>query len=167
MFYRTAEPMTAQGPRKGESSTLPLRNGLRTQPACLVRGSSRRIMSLRFRPAHIRLINRRASSWAVIGPAVQTCLQPNHGNTAGPSPATAASSYAPLRRLRSGSGGGKFGDICGTLTSRSISGMVSKFTLGSLRPVKSMAELNAVSLSWFVACFRSITFPRFFALQFH
>ena len=42
----------------------------RTQPAPLVRGSSRRIMSLRFRPAYISVINRRASSWAVIGPAV-------------------------------------------------------------------------------------------------
>jgi hypothetical protein len=42
----------------------------RTQPAPLVRGSSRLIMSLRFRPAYISVINRRASSWAVIGPAV-------------------------------------------------------------------------------------------------
>jgi hypothetical protein len=32
------------------------------QPALLVRASSRRIMSLRFRPAHISVINRRASS---------------------------------------------------------------------------------------------------------
>ena len=48
-----------------------MRNGLRTQPASLVRGSSRRIMSMRFRPANIRVINRRASSWAVICPAVQ------------------------------------------------------------------------------------------------
>ena len=47
-----------------------MRNGFRTQPAPLVRGSSRRIMSLRFRPAYISVINRRASSWAVIGPAV-------------------------------------------------------------------------------------------------
>jgi hypothetical protein len=48
-----------------------MRNGLRTQPASLVRGSSRRIMSMRFRPANISVINRRASHWAVIGPAVQ------------------------------------------------------------------------------------------------
>jgi hypothetical protein len=48
-----------------------VRHGLRTQPATSVRGSSRRIMSMRFRPAHISVINRRASSSAVIGPAVQ------------------------------------------------------------------------------------------------
>ncbi len=72
MFYWTAEPMTAQGPRKGEPSPSSMRNGLRPQPARSVRGSSRRIMSMRFRPANIRVINRRASSSAVIGPAVQT-----------------------------------------------------------------------------------------------
>ncbi len=71
MFYRTVEPMTAQGPRKGESSPCFMRNGFRTQPARLVRGSSRRIMTMRFRPANIRVINRRVCSWAVIGPAVQ------------------------------------------------------------------------------------------------
>ena len=48
--------------------------GLRTQPAPLVRGSSRRIMSMRFRPANISVINRRDSSEAVIGPAVQNPL---------------------------------------------------------------------------------------------
>src|SRR5216684_3421981 len=48
-----------------------MRNGLQPQPARLVRGNSRRIMSMRFRPANIRVINSRASSCAVIGPAVQ------------------------------------------------------------------------------------------------
>jgi len=52
-----------------------MRYGLRTQPAPLVRGSSRRIMSMRFRPANISVINRRASSEAVIGPAVQDLLK--------------------------------------------------------------------------------------------
>jgi len=33
--------------------------GLRTEPARLVRGSSRRITIMRFRPANIRVINRR------------------------------------------------------------------------------------------------------------
>ena len=47
-----------------------MRHGLRTQPAPLVRGSSRRIMTMRFRPANIRVINRRVCSWAIIGPAV-------------------------------------------------------------------------------------------------
>jgi hypothetical protein len=70
MFYWTAEPMAAQGPRKGESSSRSMRYGLRTQPAQLVRGSSRRIMTMRFRPANIRVINRRVCCWAVIGPAV-------------------------------------------------------------------------------------------------
>jgi hypothetical protein len=69
-FFWTAAPMTAQDPRKGEPSSASMRNGFRTQPARLVRGSSRRIMSLRFRPAYIRVINRRARSCAVICPAV-------------------------------------------------------------------------------------------------
>ena len=66
----TAEPMAVQGPRKGGSSNDSMRYGFRTQPARLVRGSSRRIMTMRFRPANIRVINRRVCSWAVIGPAV-------------------------------------------------------------------------------------------------
>ena len=70
MFYWTAEPTTAQSPRKGESSSTSVRHGLRPQPAYSVRGSSRRIMTMRFRPANIRVINRRVCSWAVIGPAV-------------------------------------------------------------------------------------------------
>ena len=53
--------MTARGTRKGESSQRSMRNGLRPQPARSVRGSSRRIMAMRFRPANIRVINRRAS----------------------------------------------------------------------------------------------------------
>ena len=52
-----------------------MRHGLRTQPATSVRGSSRRIMSMRFRPAHISVINRRASAEAVISPAVQNLLK--------------------------------------------------------------------------------------------
>ena len=71
MAYRTAEPMTAQGPRKGEPSSSSVRNGFRTQPAYSVRGSSRRIMTMRFRPANIRVINRRVCSWAVLGSAAQ------------------------------------------------------------------------------------------------
>ena len=67
--------MTAEGPRKGEPSTRIVRHGFRTQPATSVRGSSRRIMSMRFRPANISVINRRASSPAVIGPAVPNLLK--------------------------------------------------------------------------------------------
>ena len=63
--------MAVQGPRKGESSYDSMRYGFRTQPARLVRGSSRRIMTMRFRPANIRVINRRVCSSAAIGPAVQ------------------------------------------------------------------------------------------------
>jgi hypothetical protein len=70
MHYWTAEPMTVQGPRKGEPSSASMRYGFPTQPARLVRGSSRRIMTMRFRPANIRVINRRVCCWAVIGPAV-------------------------------------------------------------------------------------------------
>jgi len=82
MFFWTAEPMTAQGPRKGESSSRSMRKGFRTQPARSVRGSSRRIMSMRFRPANIRVIHRRVCSSAVIGPAVpnKTCLRPTSRN---------------------------------------------------------------------------------------
>jgi hypothetical protein len=72
MSFRTAQPMTAQGTRKGESSSTSVRNGLRLQPAYSVRGSSRRIMSMRFRPANIRVINRPVSCWAVIRYAVRT-----------------------------------------------------------------------------------------------
>ena len=48
-----------------------MRYGLRTQPALLVRGSSRRIMTLRFRPAYIRVINRRYLSTAATCSAFQ------------------------------------------------------------------------------------------------
>jgi hypothetical protein len=84
--------MTAQGPRKGEPSLPSMRNGLRPQPARLVRGSSRRIMSMRFRPANIRVINRRDSYSAVIGSAVQT-------RNAQSSPTGTCSRYAARRRL--------------------------------------------------------------------
>ena len=94
MFYWTAEPMTAQGSRKGEPSCRSMRYGLRSQPAHLVRGSSRRIMTMRFRPANIRVINRRVCSWAVVGPAVQnkTRSKPTSGNV------------FPLRRPSTGPG---------------------------------------------------------------
>ena len=36
--------------------------GLRTEPAPIVRGSSRRITIMRFRPANIRVINRRETT---------------------------------------------------------------------------------------------------------
>jgi hypothetical protein len=39
----------------------PYAAGLRARPALLVRGSSRRITIMRFRPANIRVINRRNS----------------------------------------------------------------------------------------------------------
>ena len=81
------------GPTKRRTLLCSMRNGLRPQPARLVRGSSRRIMSMRFRPANIRVINRRASSSAVIGPAVQPNAQS--------SPAGTCSRYAARRsRLR-------------------------------------------------------------------
>ena len=72
--------MAVEGPRKGEPSMSIMRHGLRTQPALLVRGSSRRIMSMRFRPANISVINRRDSTSAVIGPAVPNrCSKPTSG----------------------------------------------------------------------------------------
>ena len=44
-----------------ENPRKPYAVGLRTEPAPLVRGSSRRIAIMRFRPANIRVINRRNS----------------------------------------------------------------------------------------------------------
>jgi len=90
----TAALMIAEGPRKGEPSSASMRYRLRPQPAQLVRGSSRRIMTMRFRPANIRVINRRVCCWAVIGPAVQnkTRSKPTSGNV------------FPLRRPSTGGG---------------------------------------------------------------
>ena len=45
-----------------ENPRCPYAVGLKTQPALVVRGSSRRITIMRFRPANIRVINRRKSS---------------------------------------------------------------------------------------------------------
>jgi hypothetical protein len=46
---------------KGEPSNQ-LCGRFRTEPATLVRGSSRRITIMRFRPANIRVINRRIAA---------------------------------------------------------------------------------------------------------
>jgi len=51
---------SGRGVHEGESSTN-LCGRSCTKPAPLVRGSSRRITIMRFRPANIRLINRRYS----------------------------------------------------------------------------------------------------------
>ena len=68
LFRTTAVLITAEGIRKGEPSRRIVRYGFRTQPALSVRGSSRRIMAMRFRlPAYISVINRRASFPVVIG----------------------------------------------------------------------------------------------------
>ena len=73
-----------------------MRNDLPIQPASLVRGSSRRIMSMRFRPANISVINRRASSEAVIGPAVQDLLKA-HQRDHVPAPPPVAALSVPER----------------------------------------------------------------------
>jgi hypothetical protein len=72
MFFPDSRADHSAGPTKRRTLLIFMRYRLRPQPARLVRGSSRRIMSMRFRPANIRVINRRASSSAVIGSAVQT-----------------------------------------------------------------------------------------------
>ena len=56
--------MAADGHTKRRILVRSMRYGLPAQPALLVRGSSRRIMTLRFRPAYIRVINRRYLSTA-------------------------------------------------------------------------------------------------------
>ena len=45
--------------------------GLRTEPALIVRGSSRRITIMRLRPANIRVINRRDSASAAFDAAFE------------------------------------------------------------------------------------------------
>ena len=65
---RRAALMTVDGHTKRRILLTSMRYDPRVQPAPLVRGSSRRIMTLRFRPAYIRLINRRDSSTTVISP---------------------------------------------------------------------------------------------------
>ncbi len=59
-----AEQMAADGHTKRRMLVRSMRYGFRAQPALLVRGSSRRIMTLQFRPAYIRVINRRYLSTA-------------------------------------------------------------------------------------------------------
>ena len=50
--------------------------GLRAEPASLVRGSSRRITIMRFRPANIRVINRRDSRFGHL----RCCVPGTNGN---------------------------------------------------------------------------------------
>ena len=90
-FWRApaAETPVRSDDPKGEPSTRIMRKGLRTQAAQLARGSSRRIMAMRFQPACVSVINRRASAEAVIGPAVQ--------NKNAPSP-PAGSVFPPTHR---------------------------------------------------------------------
>jgi len=95
MLFWTAEPMTAQGPTKRRILLIFYAERFLAQPARLVRGSSRRIMSMRFRPANIRVINRRVCSSAVIGPAVpnKTSSRPTSRNVFAPEP---PSNVSPL-----------------------------------------------------------------------
>jgi hypothetical protein len=53
--------MAADGHTKRRILLRSMRYSRKAQSALLVRGSSRRIMTLRFRPAYIRVINRRLS----------------------------------------------------------------------------------------------------------
>jgi len=77
----TAAPVAAEGPSKRRTLLTFYAARPKAQPAQLVRGSSRRIMTMRFRPANIRVINRRECSCAAIGPAVQTqSSKPTSGN---------------------------------------------------------------------------------------
>jgi hypothetical protein len=59
-FVRKAVPVAVEAFSRRRILGRFMRQALRAQPAFLVRGSSRRIMSMRFRPANIRVINRRA-----------------------------------------------------------------------------------------------------------
>jgi len=59
--WRATVPVTGPGRTKRRILLFFMRYGVTTQPASLVRGSSRRITIMRFRPANIRVINRRNS----------------------------------------------------------------------------------------------------------
>jgi len=59
MLGRTAVRMAVEGLTKRRTLIPFVRQALRAQPALSVRGSSRRITSMRFRPANTRVINRR------------------------------------------------------------------------------------------------------------
>jgi hypothetical protein len=54
-----AAPVTEREDTERRILLTSVRYGFPTQPASSVRGSSRRIMTMRFRPADIRVINRR------------------------------------------------------------------------------------------------------------
>ncbi len=58
--YRRAAWVAVEGHTK-ENPRCPYAVGFQTEPALVVRGSSRRITIMRFRPANIRVINRRDS----------------------------------------------------------------------------------------------------------
>jgi hypothetical protein len=58
-FVRKAVPVAVEAFSIRRTLRCFMRQALRAQSALLVRGSSRRIMSMRFRPANIRVINRR------------------------------------------------------------------------------------------------------------
>ena len=73
--YWTVAPMTVERATKRRTLYENYAERSSIQPAPLVRGNSRRIMSMRFRSANISVINRRASSEAVIGPAVPNPLK--------------------------------------------------------------------------------------------
>jgi hypothetical protein len=59
MLGRTAVRVAVEGLTKRRTLIPFVRQALRAQPALSVRGSSRRITSMRFRPANTRVINRR------------------------------------------------------------------------------------------------------------
>jgi hypothetical protein len=92
MAFLDSTAGTSVGPTKRRILLSFMRYRLRSQPARLVRGSSRRIMAMRSQPANIRVINRRASSSAGTGSAIQTGHAPS-------SPTGTCSRYAARRRL--------------------------------------------------------------------
>ena len=159
--------MTVQGPRKGEPSLSSMRNGLRPQPARLVRGSSRRIMSMRFRPANIRVINRRASSSAVICSAVQTVALQAHQQERVPATPPVASLKLPERcsparvRFAAARPSGNFSDATGGSggnTSRSTGTENGK--TGSLRNERKPVSSSELSCQLPVEIDRSLHISR-------
>ena len=64
-----------------ENPRLTYAAGLRARPALLVRGSSRRITIMRFRPANIRVINRRDSRLGHHRYCVSTIRASKHEDT--------------------------------------------------------------------------------------
>jgi len=148
--------MTAEGPRKGEPSRKTMRYGRKVQPALLVRGSSRRIMFLRFRPAYISVINRRAcsrlssallfSSKTQGSPAGTVLHRAAHSKLA-PNATTVLAGKGALRSYRTLARSAPF-----RLTATTMGGSGGNVRSGLVRPTKHLTGRPHISFPAVVLC---------------